>query len=55
MTEKETKELKPGDKVRIVSKRTESDHGDDHWAVLGGMDKYLGKIMTVAQIGRAHV
>lgn len=43
MTEKEFNELKPGDKVRIVKKRTAGMNG------LGAMDKWLGKIMTVRE------
>lgn len=36
--------LRPGDKVRIVSKKT-----GEQWNRLGLMDKWLGKIMTVRE------
>lgn len=55
MTEKEFKKLKPGDKVKIVSKRTKSENGRDRWSSFGGMDKYLGKTMTVKLIRSAFV
>lgn len=38
----EFEKLKPGDKVRIVSKKTGSG-----WDLEGLMDKWLGKVMTV--------
>lgn len=38
----EFKKLKPGDKVRIVSKKTGSG-----WDPKGLMNKWLGKVMTV--------
>lgn len=39
---KEFENLKPGYKVRIVSEKT-----GVHWNILGSMDKWLGKVMTV--------
>lgn len=42
MKRKDFKKLKPGDKVRIVSEKTGAQ-----WNILGLMDKWLGKIMTV--------
>lgn len=42
MERKEFENLKPGDKVRIVSEKT-----GVNWNILGSMDKWLGKIMTV--------
>lgn len=50
MTEKEFKELRPGDKVKIVEKKTMSKDGHDRWNDYGKMDKYLGKTMTVKLI-----
>lgn len=47
MTEKEFKKLKPGDKVKIVSKWMKSDDGRIRWSRFGAMDGYLGKKMTV--------
>ena len=44
MERKEFEKLRPGDKVRIVSKKT-----GEHWNRLGLMDKWLGKIMTVRE------
>lgn len=55
MTEKEFKELRPGDKVKIVSKKTKSSDGRDRWSVLGKMDKYLGKTMTVELVRSVFV
>ena len=55
MTEKEFKELKPGDKVKIVSKRTKNADGRDRWSIFGKMDKYLGKTMTVKLVRSAFV
>ena len=43
MTEKEFSKLKPGDKVQIVSKRVFGMN------VMGYMDKWLGKVMTVKE------
>lgn len=43
MTEKEFKKLKPGDKVKIVSERVVGMN------VMGYMDKWLGKVMTVKE------
>lgn len=40
MTEKEFGELKPGDKVKIVSERPEKN-----WSI--GMNKYLGQVLTI--------
>lgn len=42
MDKKEFAKLKVGDKVRIVSEKA-----GDYWDPEGGMDKYLGKVMTV--------
>lgn len=42
MERKEFEKLKPGDKVRIVSKKT-----GEHWNSAGLMNKWLGKVMTV--------
>lgn len=39
--------IKPGDKVRIVSKWNENTSQD----MFGSMDKYLGTIMTVKFVG----
>lgn len=50
MTEKEFKELKPGDKVKIVSKKTKGKDGSGYWDNLGIMDKWLGRVMTVKSI-----
>lgn len=44
MTRKEFRQLKPGDKVRIVDKRTE------YMEPFGEMDHWLGKIMTVREM-----
>lgn len=44
MTRKEFKELKPGDKVRIVNERT------FYMEPCGEMDHWLGKIMTVREV-----
>ena len=44
MKRKDFKKLKPGDKVRIVSKKT-----GEYWNSLGLMDKWLGKVMTVRE------
>lgn len=44
MTEKEFKELKPGDKVKIVDYRTSIMNS------CGKMDKWLGKIMTIKEL-----
>lgn len=43
MTEKEFKELKPGDKVKIVDYRTSIMN------TRGKMDEWLGKIMTIKE------
>lgn len=45
------KQLKLGDKVRIVSKWNEDTNQD----IFGSMDKYLGTIMTVCSVGRYTV
>ena len=42
MDKKKFAELKVGDKVRIVSKKD-----GEMWDIDGGMDKWLGKVMTV--------
>lgn len=42
MTQEEFNTLKPGDKVRIVKKKT-----GKKWNDKGLMDKWLGKVMTV--------
>lgn len=42
MTQEEFSTLKPGDKVRIVKEKTGFG-----WNCDGGMDKWLGKVMTV--------
>lgn len=57
MTEKEFKELKPGDKVKIVSKKTRD--GEDstkygYWNSLGRMDKWLDRIMTVLSVENTY-
>lgn len=44
MERKEFENLKPGDKVRIVSKKT-----GEWWNPAGFMDKWLGKVMTVRE------
>lgn len=43
MTKKEFKKLKPGDKVKIVRERVAGMN------CMGGMDKWLGKVMTVKE------
>lgn len=50
MTEKEFKKLKPGDKVKIVSKKTKSEDGTKYgcWNTVGLMDRWLGRTMTVS-------
>ena len=45
MTQEEFKTLKPGDKVRIAKEKV-----GDRWHCDGGMDKWLGKVMTVREV-----
>lgn len=50
MNRQEFDKLKPGDKVRIVSKKNGA-----HWNSAGRMDKWLGKVMTVSVLYYSHI
>ena len=54
MTVKEFKKLKVGDKVRIITK-VPSGICSDAWNNMGGMDKWLGKIMTIRGFTRTGI
>ena len=41
------RDLRPGDKVRIVHEWVRDSYGDARWNLSGGMDQYLGRVMTV--------
>ena len=47
---KEFKKLEVGDKVRIVDEKT-----GKNWSVLGRMDRWLGKIMTIRDIAGPEI